>query len=154
MLAWLYGHEAVLWWLVALSIVTFVGTLIALPLLVARLPADYFTRHRSHTSRYRHPVLWLLGILLKNLLGVSLVLAGVAMLVLPGQGVLTILLGLMFMNFPGKRRLEQRIVQQPTVFQAMNWMRARAHQPPLERPDTTIPTAAHQVPHSTDNDSF
>jgi hypothetical protein len=99
-------------------------------------------------------VLWLLGVLLKNLLGVALVLAGVAMLVLPGQGVLTILLGLMFMNFPGKRRLEQRIVQQPTVFQAMNWMRARAHQPPLERLDITLPAAAHQAPHGTDNDSF
>ena len=43
MVPWLYGHKAVLWWLGALSIVTFVGTVVALPLVVARLPPDYFT---------------------------------------------------------------------------------------------------------------
>ena len=73
----------------------------------------------------------LLGLVLKNIIGVIFILAGLAMLVLPGQGVLTILLGIMLMNFPGKSALELHIVQQPTVLRAINWMRQRAHRPAL-----------------------
>jgi hypothetical protein len=140
MFAWLRGHEAVLWWMGALSVATFVGTLIGLPILVARIPADYFrTDRRSASHHAQSSVPRVLSVLLKNLLGIVLILAGVAMLVLPGQGILTILMGLMLMNFPGKRALERRLVQQPSVLRAINWMRARAHQPALEVPkaDTT-----------------
>jgi Putative transmembrane protein (PGPGW) len=143
MVPWLYGHKAVLWWLGALSIVTLVGTLVALPLVVARLPPDYFT-HAPRPGRRRHAqssgarVLWRLG---KNLLGLLMVLVGVALLLLPGQGILTILIGLMLLDFPGKRRLERRLVQQPSVWRAINWMRAKAHQPALE-----LPTAATTTP--------
>jgi hypothetical protein len=142
MFAWLHGHDAVLWWMGALSVVAFVGTLIALPILVARIPADYFRRDRGHASRHQaqSSVLRVLGVLLKNLLGVVLILAGVAMLVLPGQGILTILIGLMLMNFPGKHALERRLVQQPSVLRAINWMRARAHQPDLQAPQSDATT--------------
>ena len=143
MVPWLYGHKAVLWWLGALSVVTFVGTVVALPLVVARLPPDYFT-HAQRPSRRRHAqssgshLLWRLG---KNLLGMLMILVGVALLLLPGQGILTILIGLMLLDFPGKRRLERRLVQQPSVWWAINWMRAKAHQPALE-----LPTAATATP--------
>jgi len=56
------------------------------------------------------------------------------MLLLPGQGFITILIGIMLLNFPGKLSLELRIVQQPPVFRAINWMRARANQPSLQIP--------------------
>jgi hypothetical protein len=69
-----------------------------------------------------------------------IVFVGVAMLLLPGQGILTILIGLMLIDFPGKRRLERRLVQQPSVWRAINWMRAKAHQPPLEMPTTEMTT--------------
>jgi len=136
MVAWLRGHETILWWLGVLSIVMFVGTLVVLPIVVARLPADYFTRDQRHIG-HRHvqsTVPRLLGLLSKNLLGIVFVLAGMAMLVLPGQGILTILIGLMLMDFPGKRALERRLVQQPSVLRAINWIRAKARQPALEMP--------------------
>jgi hypothetical protein len=143
MFAWLRGHETVLWCLGALSVVTFVGTLVALPLVVARLPPDYFTHaqrpvHRRHAQATGARLLVRLG---KNLLGVLIVLVGVAMLVLPGQGVLTILMGLMLIDFPGKRGIERGLVQQPAVWRAINWMRAKAHQPALE-----LPTAETSAP--------
>jgi hypothetical protein len=143
MIAWLYGHETVLWWMGALSVVGFVGTLIALPILVARIPVDYFRRDRRHDSHHatRSAVPRVLGVLLKNLLGIVLILAGMAMLVLPGQGILTILIGLMLMSFPGKRTLERRLVQQPSVLRAINWMRAKAHQPALEVPESETAVA-------------
>ena len=140
MFAWLRGHETVLWWLGALSIVTFVGTLVALPLVVARLPPDYFTaaQRPAHRHHLQSPGARLLVRLGKNLLGLLMVLVGVAMLVLPGQGVLTILIGLMLIDFPGKRGIERRLVQQPAVWRAINWMRAKAHQPALERPPSDL----------------
>jgi hypothetical protein len=94
MLRWIQDHEAIAWWLGGLSVLTFVGTLILIPFLVARLPSDYF-KHRRRTHDYdkdRHPALHHLGIFIKNALGVLLVLVGLALLALPGQGILTVLI--------------------------------------------------------------
>ena len=69
------------------------GSVIALPWFVARLPRDYFVEHEpavAHSpirDRGRRRVLRAL----KNLAGLLLLVAGIAMLVLPGQGLLTIL---------------------------------------------------------------
>ena len=145
MWTWLREHETLLWWLGALSIVMVVGTLVVLPLIVARLPADYFTRDQRPTGGHapaRTPRL--LGLVGKNLLGIVLILAGVAMLVLPGQGLLMILIGLMLMDFPGKRALERCLVQQPSVWQAMNWIRAKARQPALEMPASSPPPSVRE----------
>lgn len=128
---WFHGNETVLVCLGVLSVAMFIATLLAIPFVVSRIPMDYFIREhkpRRHTPRPRSRLLWLV---LKNILGVILMLAGLAMLVLPGQGVLTMLLGIMLMNFPGKYELERHIIQQPTVLKALNWMRARAHRPAL-----------------------
>ena len=133
---WLLANETLLWWLGILSLVMFIGTLLLVPVLVARIPADYFSGKHHHQKAMnfagRHPILRLGLLILKNLLGVILVLAGLAMLVLPGQGILTMVIGLMLMNFPGKFALEQRLVRQPVVLKAINWMRTRSGKPPLQ----------------------
>jgi hypothetical protein len=67
----------------------------------------------------------------KNAVGILLVLIGIPLVPLPGQGLLTILAGLALVDFPGKRRLELRVVRQPGVLRAVNWLRSRAHRPPL-----------------------
>ena len=139
MWTWIGGHAPLIWWLGTLSIVMFLGSLVGLPLLIARLPADYFTRsQRPRGGQTAAMMPHLLGRVGKNLLGLVLLLAGVAMLVLPGQGLLTILMGLMLMDFPGKHALERRLVQQPSVWGAMHWIRAQAHQPALERPEPSL----------------
>ena len=71
---------------------------------------------------------------MKNLLGALLVVLGLVMLVTPGQGLLTLLAGLLLMNFPGKYRLECWVVLRPGVLRALNWLRGRGGQPPFERP--------------------
>jgi hypothetical protein len=78
-------------------------------------------------------VLRAVGIFAKNLLGLVLVGAGIVMSLpgVPGQGVLTILLGIMLLDFPGKRALETRIVSRPRVNSAVNALRARFDKPPL-----------------------
>lgn len=114
------------------SLIGFIGTLIAIPFILVRLPADYFDiRVPRPWMRDHHPVLRLFGHIVKNLIGVVFLLAGLAMLFLPGQGILTMLLGVTMLDFPGKRRVEAKLVGQPTILQAINKMRERFGKPPL-----------------------
>jgi hypothetical protein len=119
-------------WVAASSILMFVGTLIAIPVILVRLPADYFdVRIPRPWMEDHHPALRVTGHLVKNLVGLIFLLAGLAMLLLPGQGILTILIGLSLVEFPGKRRLEAKLVGQATVLSTINKMRAKFNKPPL-----------------------
>lgn len=133
---WLGDHETVFWALGGVSLLMFVATLVAVPFVIARIPSDYFSRPRRqrYLLRGRYPLLGLLALILKNLLGLMLLLAGIAMLVLPGQGLLTILISLTLLNFPGKYRLERWVVERPAVFRSINWIRRRWGVPELEFP--------------------
>ena len=122
----------VLYGLALASVIGFIGSLIAIPLILVRLPADYFdTRTPRHWMKDHHPVLRLLGVVVKNVVGVGFVLAGFAMLFLPGQGLLTILIGVSLMDFPKKRALEAKMVGQPTLLGVINAMRHKFGKPPL-----------------------
>ncbi|MFO0708003.1 MAG: PGPGW domain-containing protein [Nitrospira sp.] len=127
-----YVPVEVLVWLTVGSLIGFVGTLIAIPFIMVRLPSDYFdTRVPRHWMKDHHPVLRLIGLIAKNAVGIVFLLAGFAMLFLPGQGILTMLIGISLVDFPGKRLLEAKIVGQATVLQALNAMRAKFDKPPL-----------------------
>lgn len=132
--AWLEEHEALLWSLTVISVVMFVGTLFLMPVLIARLPADYFVRRPVRDWPGRRPAVHVLLVLLKNVLGAVLLTAGLAMLVLPGQGLLTMLVGILLLDFPGKRRLERWLIRHKPLLRAANWIRARRGRPPLELP--------------------
>jgi hypothetical protein len=133
MLQWIQIHEVALLWLTAFSVVTFVGSLIVVPWLVVRIPADYFADSvKLEKSRaVYHPIIRGILIIGKNLIGCLLIAAGVLMLVLPGQGMLTILIGILFLDFPGKYRMERWIVSHGPVLQSINWLRQRSGKVPL-----------------------
>jgi len=133
MLDWLAQHKELLAWLGIASAVFFAGSLVAVPVLIARIPADYFAQREPPRMPWQleHPALRLTLEVIKNALGVALIAAGIAMLLLPGQGLLTIFLGLVLLEFPGKRALELRLVARPRVLRALNWIRRKAHRPPL-----------------------
>ncbi len=114
------------------SVAGFVGSLIGIPWVLVHLPADYFdTRVLRRWMPGRHPILRIAGIVLKNLVGAVFVIAGLAMLVLPGQGVLTVLIGVSLLDFPGKHGLEARLVSQRLVLRGINAVRQRFGRPPL-----------------------
>ncbi|HZH91764.1 MAG TPA: hypothetical protein VEX70_14250 [Pyrinomonadaceae bacterium] len=121
-------------WLVVFSIVTFVLSIIATIIVLIKLPDTYFkAEHGREFWAERHPALRWGGIIVKNLLGAVLVLFGVLMSLpgVPGQGVLTILMGVMLLDFPGKRQLELKLVSRPKVLRAVNGIRRRFDRPPL-----------------------
>jgi hypothetical protein len=123
---------AILLTLAGVSLFVFLGTLIAIPFILVRLPPDYFDLRVPRTwMKGSHPVLRIAGQAVKNVAGLLFFLAGVSMLILPGQGILTILIGISLLDFPGKRRLEARIIGQRTVFGAVNSLRARFGKPPF-----------------------
>ena len=121
-------------WFGMLSLATFVVSGLTLPWLLTRLPADYFLE-ADRVVRPPWPrqlALYWVWRLLKNLLGVVLLLAGIVMLVTPGQGLLTILAGLWLMDLPGKRRCERRLIGRPKVLASVNWIRQKAGKPPFQ----------------------
>lgn len=118
--------------LTVLSIAFFVGSLIAIPFILVRLPEDFFDiRVPRPWMKDHHPVLRVLGHLVKNVVGAIFLFAGFLMLFLPGQGILTILIGVSMLDFPGKRRLEAKLIGQPTILNAINGMREKFGRPPL-----------------------
>jgi len=130
---WIAGHHLLLTTLGFGSLLVFIGSLFFLPWLIARIPADYFCHERREPAPWKqlHPLARFAVLLLKNLVGLALLLAGVAMLLLPGQGWLSIFLGLILMDYPGKFQLERQIVSRPKLLQLINWLRRRQNQPPL-----------------------
>lgn len=129
-------HEALLWSLAGFSLLIFLGSLLALPAVIARLPSDYFMppkrrQRRGVTKSFNHAFI----VLGKNLLGALLLVLGILMLVLPGQGLLTLAVGMMLLNFPGKYRLERWVVSRGPILNALNWVRKKKQRPPLEVPN-------------------
>ncbi len=126
--------------LTAFSVLTFLSGIIVLPWLIWAIPSDYFI------DENRHPMQWKFGgkllrplvLIIKNLLGFLLVIFGVAMLVLPGQGILTILAGLVLMDFPGKFHLLRSIATRKQVLNSLNWIRRKGNRRPFETSESDI----------------
>lgn len=137
MLLWLREYTAELAWGLGFSAVMFIAVMIAVPVLVIRLPADYFrcrNWRERHLAHRRHPAVHIALIVARNLLGILFILAGVGMLVLPGQGILSIVIGLVLTDMPGKFRFARWIVGRPVILTAVNRLRARSGRPPLVIP--------------------
>ena len=133
---WLGQHQWVVWLLLAFSVLTLSASFVIVPWAIVRLPADYFSRHTPMRWQKLHPGLRIAAVVAKNILGAFLLVAGIilAMPLVPGPGVFTILVGLGLLDLPGKRFLLRKIVAQPQVFASINKLRAKHAQPPLEKP--------------------
>ena len=120
-------------WIIV-SVGAFVASVALVVLVLTALPPTYF--RPSHDRRFmtnRHWAIRSGAVVVKNVIGVLLVLLGVVMSVpgMPGQGILTILVGMMLVDFPGKRALEYRVIRQPGVLGAVNRLRRMFSKPPL-----------------------
>ena len=116
-------------------VVSFAISLAVVSFVLVKIPPDYFKENGS--SKFlarRHPAIRVLGVIGKNLLGVVLVVLGILMSLpgVPGQGILTILLGIMLLDVPGRQKLERKIVSQPRVLKSINKLRHRFGKPELE----------------------
>lgn len=124
---------------VLLGVGLFLGSLlvsfIAIGIVMVKIPANYFSAHYKQDFLPGSP--WIVrwgAVIAKNILGLILIVIGILLSLpgVPGQGILTILLGLIMIDIPGKRPLEARIIKRPTVLAAVNDLRNRYGKPPLE----------------------
>ncbi len=128
------------------SLALAVGSLVLLPLVVSRLPQDYFTREGPSFRRRLRSEGFCGAVVLvaKNLLGLVLAGFGFAMIVLPGQGLLTLLVATVLLDFPGKHRFERRLVAQVGVKRALDRIRQRFGRPPFDAPKRSDePSSGH-----------
>ena len=120
---------------VGLFLVSLLISFAAIGIVMVKIPPHYFSPHHERDFLPDSP--WLVrwgAVIAKNIAGVILIIIGIILSLpgVPGQGILTILLGLIFLDIPGKRPLEARIIQRPAVLSAINKLRARYDKPPLE----------------------
>jgi len=123
--------EPWIWTLGIVSAATLLISLILVPWLIVILPADYYAERNARHVFQNRPLLRASFLLIKNAIGALLFLAGALMIFLPGQGLLTMVAGLALLNFPGKHKLEMRILHAPRVLSSINWLRVRAGRKPL-----------------------
>ncbi len=132
---WSYSNSGILLGLGVSSIFILVLSILGIGWFVAHIPEDYFLSSKRKPTKWQEkkPILRLVVIFGKNIIGLFLIIGGLLMLVLPGQGLLTMVTGLLLINYPGKYKLEQKLVAMPSIFRALNWIRIKAKKPPLKR---------------------
>ena len=135
-ISWSSMNSDLLFLLGSLSIFILIISVFMMVLIISFLPEDYFKSENrnliSSVQNSRYPLLKLLVLITKNFFGILLLLSGILMLVLPGQGVLTIITGLVFMDYPGKYKFERKLLKQKGVINSINWIRSRLSKPPLK----------------------
>ena len=135
-ISWSSMNSDLLFLLGSLSIFILIISVFMMVLIISFLPEDYFKSENrnliSSVQNSRYPLLKLLVLITKNFFGVLLLLSGILMLVLPGQGVLTIITGLVFMDYPGKYKFERKLLRQKGVINSINWIRSRLSKPSLK----------------------
>lgn len=133
--SWLSEHQAFVVWLAIFSGATAIGSLVALPLVLVGLPPDYFATPHRTPGRFakRHPALRWSWRVVKTVLGFALLATGLLLLMLPGQGLLMVIAGLVLAEFPGKRRLERALARRPSIMRAMNWVRRKMGKPEFQQ---------------------
>ncbi len=118
-----------------LFLITFSLSLGLVSLILIKLPSDYFCSHYDRRVwSGRAPTLRIAAAIGKNVLGTLLIILGIIMSLpgVPGQGLLTVLLGVMLVDFPGKNRLEQKLLHRPAIRNSIDKLRARFGKPPLQ----------------------
>ncbi len=114
------------------SMILILLSIVAIPVLLVRLPADYFTTRRK--PPVKRGIVAMAIFLLRNILATLLILTGLLMFLLPGPGLLVLLVGIATSTFAGKYYLERAIVRYRPVYDAVNWVRKSRGQPPILYP--------------------
>ena len=118
-----------------LFILSLVISLAALTIVAVKIPRNYFSSHYRKDFMPDSPWIIRWGATIgKNALGIFLIVLGIFLSLpgIPGQGFLTILIGLIMIDIPGKRPLECRIIKWPKVLPTLNSLRKKFDKKPLE----------------------
>lgn len=126
-------HQNQILWALGIFVLSLVISSLACIFVILRLPETYFHSERPPLEQIRPQWRRTLGTFVKNLVGVALVILGLVMALpgIPGQGLLTMFIGVVLLDFPGKRALERRIISRPSILHMCNRLRARFGKKPF-----------------------
>ena len=133
---WLATNSSILIGIGGLSLLILIFSIIGLGWFISQIPEDYFIhekRQADNWDKYSSKTRIVI-IILKNFIGIAMLISGLLLLILPGQGLLTMIIGLLLIDYPRKFQLEQKIISIPSVFRSLNWFRAKARKPNLLHP--------------------
>jgi hypothetical protein len=127
MFEWFVDNRSLLIWLSFFSAIFFIISLIALPWLVGLIPEDYFFNtttdsQNANEDNFFYKLAMKIG---KNALGLVLLAGGVLMLFLPGQGLLTIFMGAVLIDYPKKKLIERRLIKIGFILKCLNCFRIK-----------------------------
>ena len=124
-------YKNLILWFGSISLFVFLFSLLSIKWLVSLIPEHYFINKKDSKIKTSNIFIWYIVLIFKNLIGYSLILGGIMMLVLPGQGLFTIIIGLMMSNYPGKYSIEKKFIAIPTILKSINWLRRKSNKPPI-----------------------
>jgi hypothetical protein len=125
-------YQILFFWLGIMSILTIIASIVLVPLFIKHIPIDYFTNSKYHQIKLNNAYN-IAKFILRNILGLLLIIAGIIMLLTPGKGIISIIIGLFLMQFKGKYKLEKKLIQNDATFKTLNWIREKTNKKPFLR---------------------
>ena len=117
-----------------LSVVVTVGGVVVVGVVLVNLPPGYFVAPNvPQPLPNSHPLVRWIVVFLRNLLGATLVVLGLIMSVpgIPGPGIITIVIGLMLLDFAEKRQWARWVISRPPILRATDGLRRKFGKPPF-----------------------
>lgn len=120
-------------WFLGASLVMIITSIIGLRYFIIRMPPDFFVKPHGLKINHHHSIISAILYIFRNILGVIFVIVGLVLSIpgVAGQGFLTILVGLLLLDFPGKRKLTLKIARKPVIRNVINNIRIKAGKSPL-----------------------
>jgi len=127
-------HEEFFFYLTLIGLIGLIGSLIVVPWILIKIPSDYFFANKRKKCPWGNcpQIIRLILLIIKNIIGVVLILSGIIMLFIPGQGILTIITGIILMDFPFKYKMMRKVIKNPNILRFINKLREKANQEPLK----------------------
>jgi hypothetical protein len=120
--------EKVIIILTSISIISLILSIFLIPYIIINIPENYFIAKKRICKKGG---LFIISRLLKNIFGFLLILLGFVMLFTPGQGIICLLAGFILLNFPGKYKLEKKLILNKKIYTTINKIRKKHNHPPI-----------------------
>ena len=125
-------YKNFIFWISLVSFIIFIVSILSIRWLVLVIPENYFKEKKNSLLREKYFFYWIAFKFIKNSLGYLLIIGGILMLVLPGQGILTIFVGMILSDYPGKYHIEKKIIQSSIILRTINSIRKKSGKKPLK----------------------
>lgn len=122
---WISDNYRVIQWVGLVSVLLFFLSLFILRCVIVRLPDDYFVIDSPASNKHSGNLIDLALRVAKNLFGFLLIICGIILLVIPGQGLVTIVLGAWIIDLPWIIKIKRKFVYSRLVKRALNWIRSK-----------------------------